>query len=251
MLASLFRMPADDPNDPAYLQSLAGLQTRAQVNQLIQNQAASGGTNGMQQIQANVQQAQGQLNQLKEKLRQVSPPYGGGDSEGADIPDFKPNNQKTKSFLKRIEYSTNMQTLRSNSLFPVTSDIGLSAGYKINDNSIIGIGASYKVGWGKNIQHIKISHQGAGLRSFIDCKWKKSLWLSAGYEMNYLFAFSKIEQLKKYSAWQRSGLIGLTKKISVNTKLFKNTSVQLLWDFLSYSQIPGTQPLVFRVSYSF
>ncbi|HEV8286379.1 MAG TPA: hypothetical protein VGQ09_18855 [Chitinophagaceae bacterium] len=34
ILASLFRMPGD-PNDPAYIASLAGLQTRAQVNNLI------------------------------------------------------------------------------------------------------------------------------------------------------------------------------------------------------------------------
>jgi len=245
MLASLFRMPADDPNDPAYLQSLAGLQTRAQVNQLIQNQVASAGANGMQQIQANVQQAQGQLQKLKDKLSQYS---SGATDE--DMPDFRPNIQKAKSFLKRIEYSTSMQTLRSNSLFPVVSDIGLSAGYKLNDNSVIGLGASYKIGWGRNIKHIKISQQGAGLRSFIDYKLKKSFWLSGGYEMNYLSAFNSIEQLKQYSAWQASGLIGVSKKLPINTKFFKNTKVQLLWDFLSYQQVPRAQPIVFRVGYN-
>ncbi|MEJ0105009.1 MAG: hypothetical protein WDO19_21750 [Bacteroidota bacterium] len=72
------------------------------MNQLIQNQAAGGGTNGMQQIQANVQQAQGALQQLKSKIEK----YGSNASDG-DIPDFKPNNQKTKSLLDRLEYGNN------------------------------------------------------------------------------------------------------------------------------------------------
>ena len=43
MLASLFRMPGD-PNDPSSQANLAGLQTRVQVNNLIQQQIASGGS---------------------------------------------------------------------------------------------------------------------------------------------------------------------------------------------------------------
>ncbi|MBK9570511.1 MAG: hypothetical protein IPO53_11785 [Chitinophagaceae bacterium] len=55
MLASLFRIP-ETPNDPAYIASLAGLQTRAQVNSLIQKQIQSAGPNAYaafwQQMQA-------------------------------------------------------------------------------------------------------------------------------------------------------------------------------------------------------
>jgi hypothetical protein len=257
MLASLFRMPSDDPNDPAYLQSLAGLQTRAQVNQLVQDQLGSS-TNGLQTLQGNVQQAQGMLQQLKDKAAS----YGNSATDD-DMPDpiaigFKPNPQKTKSFLKRLEYGTNSQSTRGNGFLPVTSDVGLSVGYKLNDKGVIGIGASYKVGWGKDIRHIKISHQGMGLRSYIDYKlkattWKmlEGFWLSGGFEMNYHSEIKSIDQLKNYSAWQQSGLIGLSKKFSINTKFFKNTKVRLLWDFLSYQQVPRAQPVVFRVGYNF
>ena len=91
---------------------------------------------------------------------------------------FKPNSQKTKSFFRRLEFGINIQSQRSNGYFPVTSDIGLSLGYRLNDKSTIGVGISYKVGWGKNIQHINITHQGVGLRSFVDWKIKGSFWLS-------------------------------------------------------------------------
>jgi hypothetical protein len=245
MLASLFRLPGDQDN-PVSAASLAGLQTRAQVNGLIQQQIASGGPNARQQVQQNIQSAQSQVQQLKNKL--LNSPLG----DGGEMPDgFKPNNQKTKNFLKRLELGTNIQSQKGNGFFPVTSDLGLSVGYKLNDKSIIGIGASYKLGWGQNIRHINITHQGAGIRSFVDWKIKGSFWVSGGYEMNYRSEFQNIDVLKDLNAWQQSGLIGLSKVVSLKAKFFKKTKLQLLWDFLSYEQVPRTQPMIFRIGYSF
>jgi len=245
MLASLFRLPSD-PNDPLSQASLFGLQTRAQVSNLIQQQISSGGSNAQQQIQQNIQQAQGALNDLKNKLNHWNKP-----SSNDEIPEgFKPNNEKTKSFFQRLEYGINIQSQRSNGYFPVTSDFGLSLGYKLNDKSIIGVGASYKVGWGKDIQHINITHQGVGLRSFVDWRIKGSFWLSGGYESNYRREFKTMDDLKYLNAWQQSGLIGLSKVLSLKTKFFKKTKVQLLFDFLSYQQVPATQPLIFRIGYN-
>jgi len=246
MLASLFRMPGD-PNDPLAQANLAGLQTRAQVNNLIQQQIASGGPNAQQQFRQTLQDAQGRLNELKNKINQ----YGGGSSDDIMPEGFKPNDQKVKSFWKRLEYGTNIQTQKATNFFPVTSDIGLSVGYKLNDKSVIGVGASYKLGMGRGWNNIRVSQQGAGLRSFVDWKIKGSFWISGGYEMNYKNAFSNIDILKEMNAWQQSGLLGLSKVISVKSKLFRKTKLQLLWDFLSYQQVPRTQPLVFRIGYSF
>jgi len=245
-LASLFRLPTNNPTDPAALNaSLAGLQTRAQVNNVLQQQLAAPGA--MDQFQQNMQDAQSQLNSLKNKLGNQLGNTGGKD---IDIPEgFKPNQQKVKSFKDRLEYNTDFQSQRSNGYFPTTSDIGLSVGYKLNDKSIIGIGGAYKLGWGRNIQNIKITHQGIGIRSYVDWKIKGGFWLTGGYEQNYRQQFNSIEVLKDLSAWQQSGLIGLSKQINLNSKIFKRTSVKLLWDFLSYQQVPRTQPILFRVGY--
>ena len=245
LLASLFRLPSNDPTDPGYQANLAGLQTRAQVNNIIQQQISAGGPNAMQQFQQNMQSAQSQIQQLKNKILQ-----SGGSSSSDEMPDFKPNNQKTKSFLKRLEYGTSVQTQRANNYFPVTSDIGLSVGYKINDKSVVGLGASYSIGWGTGWKNISITQQGAGLRSYLDWQLKGSWWLSGGFEMNYKTLFNSIAQLREFNAWQQSGLIGLSKVVSVKSKLFKKTKVQALWDFLSYEQVPRTQPIVFRIGYS-
>lgn len=243
MLASLFRVPGD-PITPA---SLAGLQTRAQVNGLIQQQLAAGGPGAMQQFQQNIQAAQSQLTELKNKILK-----NGGSSSDANLAEgFKPNSQKTKTFLQRLEFSTNIQTQGARSFFPVTSDMALSLGYKLNDKSIVGVGASYKMGFGRGWEHIKFTSEGMGLRSFIDWKIKGNFWISGGYELNYRSAFRDITVLSDLSAWQQSGLVGLSKTVPVKTKFFKKTKLMLLWDFLSYSQQPRTQPVIFRVGYSF
>ncbi|MGN6421140.1 MAG: hypothetical protein ACTHMC_26740 [Pseudobacter sp.] len=242
-LASLFRLP-DNYGSSA---SLAGLQTRSSVQSLIQDRIASAGPNATAMLQQNVQAAQAQLGKLKDKLNALG---GGGGSE-EDLPDFKPNNQKTKSFLQRLEYGTNLQSQRSSNYFPTTTDLGLSVGYKLSDKSVIGVGASYKVGWGQDIRNINVTNQGVGFRSFADYKMKGSFFASGGFEYNYQQPFSFISDVKDLDSWQQSGLVGVSKIISLKSKMFKKTKMQLLWDFLSYQQRPQTQPLKFRVGYNF
>jgi hypothetical protein len=251
MLASLFGVPGEAAPGGG---SLAGLQTRASVNNLIQQQIAAAGPNGMQQFQQNMQAAQSQLNELKNKILKA-----GGGSSDALTPDpsprggeggFRPNTMRSKTFWQKWELGMNVQNQKSTGLLPVTSDLGFSAGYKPNDKSVIGVGGSFKMGWGQNIQHISISGQGLSLRSFADIKLKKSFWITGGFEMNYRSEIRNIEVLKDYSAWSRSGLVGVSKVVDMRSKFFKKTKLQLLWDFMSYRQVPVAQPIIFRVGYN-
>jgi hypothetical protein len=59
-------------------------------------------------------------------------------------------------------------------------------------------------------------------------------------------SLEKIPQLNDYSKWQQSGLVGLTKKYKIGKK---SGNIQLLWDFLSYQQVPQTKPIKFRIGY--
>jgi hypothetical protein len=240
-LAGLFNLPSNY-GDPA---SLGGLQTRDQVAALIQQQVSAGGASGAAALQANLQSAQSQLDGYKDKLSRL----GSGD---IDMPDFKPNEQRTKTFWKRLEYGTNFQTTRNNYYFPTVSDLGLSVGYKLSDRSTFGVGASYKLGWGNGIQHISFTSQGIGLRPFfLDIKIKGSFSASGGLEFNHTRPFASYQQLRHWDEWTRSGLIGVSKSVSMKSRVFKKTKVQLLWDFLSYQQVPRTQAVVFRVGYNF
>ncbi|MBW0177571.1 hypothetical protein [Sediminibacterium sp.] len=242
-LAQLFRLPGQSTNSSA-AGAVTGLQTRAGVSQLLQQQFPGQGiTDPTAYFQQQIGAAQAEMNQWKEKLNQL-----GGGSSDLVMPDFKPNQQKTKTFLQRIEWGLNIQSQRPNGLFPVTSELALMAGYKLNDKSTVGLGAAYKMGWGKNFSTIKITHQGVGLRSFLDIKLKGSFWITGGYELNHQQEFNRLDELKDLNAWQRSGLIGLSKKYSIGKK---KGNLQLLWDFLSYGQVPRTQALKFRVGYNF
>lgn len=244
LLGSLFPLP--DGDGGSGLASMQGLQTRALISQSISDRFGNGASVA-QMLQQNISSAQGQLGQLKNKLNSYNSGSYGNTGEG-DIPGFKANAQKTKSFLQRLEYGGNIQSQRARYFFPVTSDIALSLGYKINNKSSIGIGAAYKLGWGNNWNNIKLSHQGVGLRSYLDWKIKGSLYVSGGYEQNYMNMINSINQLQNYSAWQTSGLIGLSKKYSISKKM--KGEMKLLWDFMSYQQIPRSQPILFRVGYS-
>ncbi|HMJ48625.1 MAG TPA: hypothetical protein VK498_14940, partial [Ferruginibacter sp.] len=150
----------------------------------------------------------------------------------------------------RLDIGNNFQFAKSTSLIPTVADIALSVGYKLNDKSVIGIGASYKMGLG-SIQRIRLTHQGMGLRSFVDWKLKKQFFVSGGLEMNYNAQFKNIARLQQYNDWQQSGLVGLTKKMNIKTKWFKGTSVQLLYDMLYREHIPVSQPVLLRTGYTF
>ncbi|MBK7884949.1 MAG: hypothetical protein IPJ81_15070 [Chitinophagaceae bacterium] len=240
MLASLLRLPGESSTTNP-LQNIAGIQTRASVQQVMQDRIATAGPNAVQQIQQQVQDAQAELSKLKDKIAQ----YGSADAE---IPGFKPNSQKTKGLLKRLEYGANMQFAKSNNYFPNSSDIAFSVGYKLNDKSAVGVGASYRIGLGTGWNNIKFISQGLGLRSYMDWKLKGQFYVSGGYEQNYNTAIRSIQQLNIYSAWTSSGLLGISKKYQMNKKL--KGQVQLLYDFLSNQHLPKTQPVIFRFGYS-
>lgn len=240
--AALFNIPggSDGGNDLA----LQGLQTRTMVEKMLQDKQLSTGEAGAGGgLQQQLSQATQQLDQLKLKGLNLQK----GDLPDIDARKYQPIQGKRKTILDHFELGLNVQTVRGRYMLPVTSDLGFSLGYKIRKWGIAGLGVSYKMGWGSGFNDIKITHQGAGLRSFGEVKLKGQLYAVAGYEMNYLTAFDKLDQLRDFDAWQKSGLAGISKKFSVGKKV--KGSVQLLWDFLSYDQIPRAQPFLFRVGY--
>jgi hypothetical protein len=197
--------------------------------------------------------AQSQLNQLKDKLSKFS---NGGGSSDMTMPDFKPNDQKTKSFLQRLEYGFNIQNEPGQSYLPATSNIALTLGYKLSDDKRVGIGTSYIMGWGE-LKHIRLSSEGVGLRSYLEIKspvkskgmFFNGLWLTGGFEYNYLSSFRSLRELHdNVDVWQQSALVGLSKKYKVGNK---EGNMQVLYDFLHNRQAPSGTAIKFRLGYSF
>jgi len=241
LIAQLFPMP----NNYGTSQALAGLQTRVNTQNVLTQRITSGGASGtapQQYVQQQMQQAQSELNKLKDKINKFS-----GGSSDMTVASFNPNNQKTKSFLQRLEYSFNIQSQRSTSYLPSISDFGFSIGYKVGDNKTLGVGASYKLGWGRGWNHVQLTNQGVGIRSYADIRAKGSVWVTGGMEYNYLREFKNFEQIKNLDIWQQSALVGITKKIKIGKK---QNNIQLLYDFLSAQQVPRAPALKFRIGWT-
>lgn len=266
-MASLF----PDPSNSSTAATIAGLQKRASVENIIAQRmgatkatspvagaTSSGGSsvNPQQFMQQQISVGQAQLDQLKDKLNKLGMKGGSSDMT---MPDFKPNAQKTKSFLQRLEYGFNIQSQPSHYYLPATTDLALMLGYKLSDSKSVGLGMSYKMGWG-NLQNglkgIHISSDGIGLRSYVDIKspikskgqFLNGLWISGGFEYNYLSSFKSLQELQSnIDVWQKSALLGISKKYNIGKKV---GSLQLLYDFLHNQQMPPGTALKFRVGYN-
>ncbi|PVD49322.1 hypothetical protein DC498_25635, partial [Terrimonas sp.] len=147
----------------------------------------------------------------------------------------------------------------------VTTDVAVTAAYKLDDKTRLGIGISARAGWGKSWKEIRLSAEGIGFRT--SAEWKApdlfktgsrfmaSLWFTAGAELNYNRTIESLAVFKNYSNWSKSALAGLTKKYSMNSPLKKGKQVQgtasFLYDFINRKNIPHTPALVWRVGWGF
>jgi hypothetical protein len=236
MLTALFGTSVGGANPGG---TIGLLQSRVSVQSMAQVQLMAATANPQQVFQQSVQSARGELNQLKQQLSKW-----GGDSD-AEVPDFKPNAQRSKTFIQKLEFSANIQSNRPNSLFPVSSELGMAIGFKPNNKFIVGFGGAYRVGWGTSFSNIRISHQGVGLRSFLDWKLKGQFFMSGAYEQNYFSEIRSISQLRDFSSWKSSFLMGVSKKYSIGKK--KKGEMKLMYDFFSQTKSPVTSPVVFRI----
>lgn len=240
MLGQLFPQPGGLGSATA----LNGLQTKAATESLLKGVGGSVGPNP-QYVQQQVEQAQSTLDNLKQKVSALGGTGGTGDMT---MPDFTPNSQYNKSFLKRLEYGFNIQNTGSAGLMPTLSTIALTIAYKLTDKATVGIGGSYLMGLGNGLSHISFSNQGMGLRSFLDIKVKGSLWVTGGVEYTYYSLLAQDPDIGNAKVWQKSALIGLTKKVALKKA---TANIQLLYDLLNQTEIPRGQALKFRIGYSF
>lgn len=236
-LASLFNLSSDYGNAA----SLAGLQTRAMVEQELQRRLQSAGPDGRKQIQQQLQQATQRLKELKNKFP--------GLNSTAQMPDFQPKDIKSKPFLNRLEYGANVSFERATSYFPTTSDLAAQVAYEFSEKGSAGLGMAFKLAWGKDIRKIHFTAQGLGLRSFLDYRIVGTFYTNGGFEFQFNKTISNIPTLKDLNGWAKSALLGIERKYKVGSKL--NGNVMLLFDFLYKEHVPQTQPLIFRVGYKF
>lgn len=102
---------------------------------------------------------------------------------------WKVNPLKTKRFVDRLRYGFTVQTSPRNTFFPTSAMLNAQVGYEITTKSNVGIGASHITGWssanGRNdLNALRVTSGGLGLRSFADWNFTRRFFLQAGYEVN-------------------------------------------------------------------
>jgi len=221
-----------------------GYQSNASIVQALQQRNLSGPS-----IQQLTQTNASALNSPLQELKNQFP----GLNNAAEMPDFKPNEMRSKTFKQRLQFGTSFQFGKATNFLPGTADIGVQLAYKLNMKSSVGIGTGYKLGLGSGINNIKLSFAGMGLRSFVDWKLKGNFFVNGGFEYNYNASFRNFRDLPSYnssntSLWKPAALIGINKKYKIG-KVKGN--MMLLYDFLAKQKAPQTQALVFRFGYDF
>lgn len=218
--------------------SLEGLQVRSQVEQLLQQRIGTD-PNARSMATDQVNQARDRFNEFKSKFPQLD--------NTDQMPDFKPNEMKTKSIWSRLEPGGNLQFQKANYYFPTLTDIAGQIAYRFTTKGSAGLGASYRIGMGEGWNKIHITHQGMGLRSFVDWKLKGSFYINGGYELTKTSNINNNDNLRNWNGWMSSALIGINRKQKVGPKLFLNTMI--LYDFLASNQ-PKTDKIKIRIGYT-
>lgn len=158
------------------------------------------------------------------------------------------NHQSGLTFARRLEYGFTTQFAGRTNYLPASANLGLQVGYKLNDKSSIGVGATYSLGLGTGWSHIRFSNNSLGLRQYLTYKTGKSFFLQGGTEFTYMTGFIGMQQLRNLSAWQTSALLGAGREYRIGKKMKGN--ILLLYDFLYSQHHPPSQPLVFRFGYN-
>lgn len=152
---------------------------------------------------------------------------------------WKPNPLKTKRKPDRINIGANFQLDPRTASLPSSSVISASISYQCSPNCNMGIGASYiqplplKNSNNESGIHFPASPS-YGMRSYIDIKVHKSIFIQGGYERNYRsYSESNFGQatITPLTCLQ-SALVGVKVKYPVKNKQSRPT-LEILYDFLS------------------
>ena len=225
--------------------NITGLQQRDQLLEHIKMAIGSTSFDPIQLLQTNPEGGQ-QINPISQATQLLQNKIKAVSKSDYQDPIFK-----GLSFAKRIFFQTNVQSTSGNRWLPSHSNFAIGSGYKINPKAQLSAEIVWRMGWGQPIKNIHITHQGFGLRSFLDWKVKGQWWITGSYEKNHYPSYQTIAVASNDNGWRNSALMGISKTIAIKSKGMKKFKMQLLYDFLAPSQAPYTSPWKYRMGYTF
>jgi hypothetical protein len=221
-----------------------GLQSRQALTEMLVQKAGGNLEQLKKAAGPGLTEAQEQFRSLKNKAKDLQ-----GVNAETEFPNFKPNTQRGKTLLQRLEYGFDFQLSRSNQYIPGGANIGFTLAYRLNDKSEMGIGFSNQVDLNFNPK-FRIQMNSFGLRGFLNWKLRKQIAVYGGYEHAFGTRTTSNEQTREATSIP-SALLGLQKKVNLGKGWLKTARLQLLYDWLSHTAKGSGKPLVFRIGYTF
>ncbi len=153
--------------------------------------------------------------------------------------EWNPNPLKTKRFVDRLSYTANFQFDRRNSFLPASSTLAAGLSYQYFKNGNLGISGNFIQPMPKVQLHaedkwsVPVS-SGFGVRSFLDLKVRKSLFVQAGYERNFRPYNTGVANYHGGFNAMNSAMAGLKIVYPVKNKK-SNPTLEIMYDFLHRS----------------
>ena len=237
VLAKFGKIPSD------WGKNIEGLQTNASVEKMLdESTKALSILLSKDSIATKVKEGTDAIGKMK------SGNYGNA-TNAADVPDFKPNPMKTKRFVDRLEYGTDVKFTQTSAYFPAKGNLGFTIGYKLNPKFSIGTGATYNLGLGRNWNAIRLTHEGIGIRTYADYQIKGAIYFSGGYEKNATTPTATQKEIGIGSlTWYDSALLGIKIKPKILGKASPTASLQ--YDLLHDEHAPASPAIIYRIGWT-
>jgi hypothetical protein len=218
---------------------MTGYQTKAQVQAMLPQNASGITPDAKLQLISNMQNGLNKFTELRDEKPDLS--------MLKDKPDFKVNPFKglplRKRFIPGITFQPQIKKLNE----PFIIDMGLTLGFKLSDRLMPMIGASTKVGFGKDIHNIALSYQGVVVRAGFDTKLFYGFSIQGWYEATWKPLPDKFTETPSLHYPQPSLIAGICNTYKISKKV--NGTLMIGYDFFYNKHIPYTSPWVIRMGW--
>lgn len=221
------------------LPDMSGYQTKAQVQAMLPQNAQGITADAKAQVMANVQNSLTKFTEIRDEKPDLS--------LFKDKPTFKTNPYKGLPIRQRLvpgfTFQPQIKTLNE----PIIIDVGATLGFKLTARLTPMIGASTKIGLGKDIHHLKFSYEGIVARGGMDVKLFYGFSFQGWYEATWkpYPDLMKVDKIRKQP--QPSLIAGISNTYKISKKV--SGTFMIGYDFFYNKHTPYTSPWVIRMGW--
>lgn len=221
------------------LPDMTGYQTKAQVQALLTQNAPGIAADAKAQLISNMQNSLTKFTELRDQQPDVS--------MLKDKPAFKVNPYKGLPLRKRLVPGFTFQPQIKTITAPLLVNLGATLGFKLTGLLTPMIGASTRIGLGKDIQHIAFSYEGIVAKAGMDMKLFYGFSFQGWYEATWKPYPYLLATDQKVNYPEPSLIAGICNTYKISKKV--SGTFLIGYDFFYNRHTPYTSPWVIRLGW--